>query len=214
MRTGRVTRVAEFGAFVELEPAVEGLAHASTFPPTGRSGGWSRSVAVGMTGGVRDPEHRSREEADRRRAGRGRLVARGLRRRPSKSAIVPGARLTGKVERHETFGVFVFLAPGRTGLMPLSETGIGREATSRRRFPSAPTSRWSSSRSTRRAGAFVSASRRSLAARRSGRGARVRRARARRASAEGSDRSPTSSAARSAGARNRRRSAVSARGSW
>ena len=35
--------------------------------------------------------------------------------------------MTGKVERHEKFGVFVFLAPGRTGLMPLSETGIARE---------------------------------------------------------------------------------------
>ena len=41
VRTGRVTRVAEFGAFVELEPGVEGLAHASTFAPTGRSEGWS-----------------------------------------------------------------------------------------------------------------------------------------------------------------------------
>jgi small subunit ribosomal protein S1 len=49
VRTGRVTRLSEFGAFVELEPGVEGLAHASTFPPTGHSKGWSRSVAVGMT---------------------------------------------------------------------------------------------------------------------------------------------------------------------
>lgn len=47
---GRVTRVAEFGAFVELQPGVEALAHASTFPPTGRSGGWSGSVKPGMTG--------------------------------------------------------------------------------------------------------------------------------------------------------------------
>ena len=39
VRTGRVTRLAEFGAFVELEPGVEGLAHASTFAPTGRLGG-------------------------------------------------------------------------------------------------------------------------------------------------------------------------------
>ena len=47
VRTGRVTRVAEFGAFVELEPGIEGLAHASTFPPTGRRGGWAKSVPVG-----------------------------------------------------------------------------------------------------------------------------------------------------------------------
>ena len=48
--TGRVTRLAEFGAFVELAPGIEGLAHASTFAPTGRSEGWSSSVAPGITG--------------------------------------------------------------------------------------------------------------------------------------------------------------------
>ena len=60
VRTGRVTRIAEFGAFVELEPGVEGLAHASTFPPTGRSEQWSRSVPVGTIGAFEilsvDPE--------------------------------------------------------------------------------------------------------------------------------------------------------------
>ena len=50
VRTGRVTRVAEFGAFVELEPGIEALAHASTFAPTGRTEAWSREVSPGMTG--------------------------------------------------------------------------------------------------------------------------------------------------------------------
>ena len=50
VRTGRVTRVTEFGAFVELEPGVEALAHASTFAPTGRSDAWSSMVAAGTTG--------------------------------------------------------------------------------------------------------------------------------------------------------------------
>ena len=49
LRTGRVTRLAAFGAFVELEPGVEALAHASTFAPTARQDDWSRSVAVGTT---------------------------------------------------------------------------------------------------------------------------------------------------------------------
>jgi small subunit ribosomal protein S1 len=53
----------------------------------------------------------------------------------SSTEIVPGARLTGKVERHEKFGVFVFLAPGRTGLIPLSETGIAKEASVVKAFP-------------------------------------------------------------------------------
>ena len=47
---------------------------------------------------------------------------------PAKDAIAPGAIVTGKVERHEKFGVFVFLSPGRTGLMPFSETGVERDA--------------------------------------------------------------------------------------
>ena len=50
VHAGRVTRLADFGAFVELEPGVEALAHASTFAPHAQTGGWSRSVAVGMAG--------------------------------------------------------------------------------------------------------------------------------------------------------------------
>ncbi|HEU4937707.1 MAG TPA: S1 RNA-binding domain-containing protein [Vicinamibacterales bacterium] len=49
VRAGRVTRIAEFGAFVELEPGIEGLAHASTFAPTGGPRGWARGVPPGTT---------------------------------------------------------------------------------------------------------------------------------------------------------------------
>lgn len=126
VRTGRVTRIAEFGAFVELAPGVEALAHASTFAPTGRAEGWSRQVAPEMSGAFEilsiDP--------DKKRIGVALLPegsARADGTAPSKPGIVPGARLKGKVERHEKFGVFVFLAPGRTGLMPMSETGVAKE---------------------------------------------------------------------------------------
>jgi small subunit ribosomal protein S1 len=47
--TGRVTRLTKFGAFVELEPGVEALAHASSFEPTGRSYEWQAEVRPGMT---------------------------------------------------------------------------------------------------------------------------------------------------------------------
>ena len=50
VREGRVTRIAEFGVFVELEPGVEALAHASTFPASAQRGGWRRSVQTGMAG--------------------------------------------------------------------------------------------------------------------------------------------------------------------
>jgi ribosomal protein S1 len=53
----------------------------------------------------------------------------------SLTEIVPGARLAGKVERHERFGVFVFLGPGRTGLIPMSETGVANDADVRKAFP-------------------------------------------------------------------------------
>ena len=132
--TGRVTRLTEFGAFVELEPGVEGLAHASTFAPTGHSTGWSRSVAVGMTAAFEILS----VDLEKKRIGVA-LVDEGLpraaRAAPPKGELVPGARLTGKVERHEKFGVFVFLAPGRTGLIPMRETGVAKEADVSRAFP-------------------------------------------------------------------------------
>jgi small subunit ribosomal protein S1 len=139
VRTGRVTRVAEFGAFVELEPGIEALAHVSTFAPTGRREDWTRQVPVGMSGAFEilsvDPGQKRIGVA---------LVEEGSARQPRGDAereggrptgIVPGARLTGKVERHEKFGVFVFLAPGRTGLMPMSETGVARDADVVKAFP-------------------------------------------------------------------------------
>ena len=49
VKTGRITRIADFGAFVELEPSVEALAHFSTFAPTGRADAWAKSIAVGQT---------------------------------------------------------------------------------------------------------------------------------------------------------------------
>ena len=135
VRTGRVTRVADFGAFVELEPGIEALAHASTFPPTGRRNGWTAGRARRPDGGLRGPQRRPGPEAHRRGAGRGRHVARRERDVGAGRRLVPGAIVTGKVERHETFGVFVFLAPGRTGLMPFAETGLDRDADMLKAFP-------------------------------------------------------------------------------
>ena len=69
VRAGRITRIADFGAFVELEPGVEALAHASTFAPTGRSGAWAKAVGRRIDRRVRDPQHRRRAEAHRGRIG-------------------------------------------------------------------------------------------------------------------------------------------------
>jgi small subunit ribosomal protein S1 len=139
VREGRVVRLADFGAFVELEPGIEGLAHASTFPPSpGRADAWARTVPVGTTASFEilslDPEKKriglAAVPEDFARAASGASPAAA-----AASAITPGARLKGKVERHEKFGVFVFLAPGRTGLMPLSETGLAWGADATKAFP-------------------------------------------------------------------------------
>ena len=157
----------DFGAFVELEPSVEGLAHVSTFPPTGTADGWKRTAPPGMTGQFEilsvDLERKRIGVAllDEGSSRAGAAVARastdgeseaaaacsepaaaqtdgasgGGARAAGRPSIVPGARLRGKVERHENYGVFIFLAPGRTGLMPLSESAVPRGTDLKKALP-------------------------------------------------------------------------------
>jgi small subunit ribosomal protein S1 len=129
---GQVTRLADFGAFIELQPGIEALAHVSTFPPTGRSEGWKAAAQPGSAVAVEVLSL----DLERKRSGvavveEGSVRARGA----GAPTIAPGARLTGKVERHEKYGVFVFLAPGRSGLIPVEETGVERERDLPRAFP-------------------------------------------------------------------------------
>src|SRR5437867_8423188 len=142
---GKVTRIADFGAFVELEAGIEALAHVSAFAPTGKRDGWKAAAPPGAAVAVEILNI----DLERKRIGVAVLEAGSVRAEsttggaagseaPQPQArveIVAGARLTGKVERVETYGVFVFLAPGRTGLIPLSETGVDRESDVRKAFP-------------------------------------------------------------------------------
>ena len=144
VREGKVVRLQDFGAFVELESGIEGLAHVSTFPPTGSPGGWKKTVPPGTIAQFEiltvDTEKKrigvARIEEGSSHAARGEAgEAAAEPPRSRRPEVVPGARLTGKVERHESFGVFVFLGPGQTGLLPLSETGLDRGADIRKAFP-------------------------------------------------------------------------------
>lgn len=143
IRQGRVTRLTDFGAFVELAPGIEALAHASSFAPTGRPNGWRAEVPIGTTAAFEvlnlDPEKKRIGIAlvpeGSTRASTAAAAPAPTPATPAAGRIAPGARLVGKVERHEKFGVFVFLAPGRTALMPLSETGLAREADVAKQFP-------------------------------------------------------------------------------
>lgn len=118
---GKVTRLEPFGAFIELLPGVEGLAHVSELA-------WSRVekpsdlLTVGQEVAVKILK---REEAQ------GRLkVALSLKQvtekppAPVKAPVVdpwtkyaPGQALEGKVTRKERYGLFIQLEPGVVGLL-------------------------------------------------------------------------------------------------
>jgi small subunit ribosomal protein S1 len=131
VRSGRVVGLPAVGAVFGASQGGEGVAHASTFAPTGHSKGWARSVTVGLTTAFEILSI----DLEKKRIGVALVEEGSARAGAATSELVPGARLTGKVERHEKFGVFVFLAPGRIGLIPFSETGIGREDDVAKAFP-------------------------------------------------------------------------------
>ncbi len=123
--SGTVQRVADFGAFVELAPGVEALAPASEFPPA--AGGWSDGLEVGSTLewcvlSVTPKERRI-------------SIANPGEGAVSTEAVVEGAELRGRVQRVERYGVFVWLCPGRVGLMPRAMTGEREGVDLRRSFP-------------------------------------------------------------------------------
>ncbi len=144
---GQVTRVADFGAFVELAPGIEGLAHLSTFPPTGKTDGWKALVPPAARVAIEILSI----DLDRKRIGVAVVEEGSVRAQTAHAAetaegpvavkaagqleITPGIRLVGKVQRHESYGVFVFLKPGSTGLIPLEETGVEKDGDLKKTFP-------------------------------------------------------------------------------
>jgi small subunit ribosomal protein S1 len=122
---GIVRRIADFGAFVELEPGIEALAPSSEFPPT--RGGWRGDLAVDKSAdwlvlGVDSEHHRITLT----------VPADGLGLEAPAPEV--GTTLKGRVQRIEAFGVFVWLGTGRTGLLPSALSGVPRGTDLVRRF--------------------------------------------------------------------------------
>jgi len=120
---GKITRLADFGAFVEIAPGVEALAPASEFPPA--PGGWRDGLDVGG-------ESRWRVLSVDRKARRVSVTPPG--EESAAESLVEGAERKGRVQRIERYGVFVWLGPGRVGLMPRAMTGAPEGADLRRGF--------------------------------------------------------------------------------
>ncbi len=115
--TGKVTRCADFGAFVEVAPGIEGLVHVSEMSYTRRVNKPRDMVSPGQSVAVMvkaiDPEARRMSLSMKEVEGDPWLDAR--------ERFPAGTVIEGVVEKKENFGFFINLAPGITGLLPMSK---------------------------------------------------------------------------------------------
>jgi small subunit ribosomal protein S1 len=127
---GRAARATEFGVFVELLPGVDGLLHVSEIPRH-RQTAVREAVAAGADIAVMIVAI----DAGKRRVALALAPDDAIVGEQMASSVAVGAVVTGTVERHEPFGVFVRLGPGQTGLVPSAELGTARGTDPRKAFP-------------------------------------------------------------------------------
>ena len=114
--TGKVTRCAPFGAFVELVPGIEGLVHISEMSYTRRVLNPEEIVQPGQSISVLVKE----VDPVKRRVSLSIRDAEGDPWLDVEEKFTVGQPVTGTVEKLEKFGVFISLAPGVVGLLPKS----------------------------------------------------------------------------------------------
>lgn len=114
--SGKVVRIAPFGAFVEVLPGVEGLVHLSELSYTKRVMKAEEVVVPGDVVSVKIKEL----DADKRRISLSLRDAEGNPWDSVDELLTVGGELTGTVEKRAPFGLFITLSPGITGLMPTS----------------------------------------------------------------------------------------------
>ena len=127
---GRAVRATEFGVFVELLPGVDGLLHVTEIPRS-RQGALREAAA----GGAEVTVLIVSVDTDKRRIALALAPEGATLGQQMESGVQVGAVLTGTVERLETFGLFVRLGPGQTGLVPVAELATARGTDLRRAFP-------------------------------------------------------------------------------
>jgi small subunit ribosomal protein S1 len=129
---GTVVRITEFGRFIRLAPAIEGLLHISELGKNAK-GGEGEELLVVVKKIDRNAKKISLIPAPEG-AEAGTTVATG-----AGVSVKVGAVVTGVVERIETYGVFVQIdgTKGRAGrgLVPQVELGVPRGTDLRKSFP-------------------------------------------------------------------------------
>ena len=115
--TGKVTRCAAFGAFVEVAPGIEGLVHISEMSYTKRILKPEDVVTAGQTVAVTVKE----VDMQKRRLSLSIRDAEGDPWVDVAEKYTIGQILEGVLEKKEKFGFFINLEPGITGLLPKSK---------------------------------------------------------------------------------------------
>jgi small subunit ribosomal protein S1 len=128
--TGRVVSVRDFGAFVELGGGIQGLLHVSEMS-WARVPDPSQVVKPGDTIAVKV----LKVDADTDKISLGLKQLLGDPWLNAGETYHSGQLRSGPVTRVADFGVFVELEPGIEGLVPASETGIGRDGDLKKAFP-------------------------------------------------------------------------------
>ncbi|MDH5206340.1 MAG: 30S ribosomal protein S1, partial [Hylemonella sp.] len=114
---GKVTNIADYGAFVELEPGIEGLVHVSEMDWTNKNVAPSKIVALGDEVEVMVLEI----DEDKRRISLGMKQCKANPWQEFAQNTKRGDRVTGPIKSITDFGVFVGLAAGIDGLVHLSD---------------------------------------------------------------------------------------------
>ena len=114
---GKVTNIADYGAFVELEPGIEGLVHVSEMDWTNKNVAPSKLVSLGDEVEVMVLEI----DEDKRRISLGMKQCRANPWQEFAQNTKRGDRVKGPIKSITDFGVFVGLAAGIDGLVHLSD---------------------------------------------------------------------------------------------
>lgn len=114
--TGTVARCTDFGVFVEIAPGIEGLVHISEMSYTKRVHKPSEEVTAGQEVAVMIKDL----DLVKRRIALSMKDAEGDPWLDVAESLKVGTEVEGVVENKAEFGIFVSLAPGVTGLLPMS----------------------------------------------------------------------------------------------
>ncbi|MDP1693277.1 MAG: 30S ribosomal protein S1, partial [Burkholderiaceae bacterium] len=114
---GKVTNIADYGAFVEIEPGIEGLVHVSEMDWTNKNVSPAKIVALGDEVEVMVLEI----DEDKRRISLGMKQCKANPWEEFSATVKRGDRVKGPVKSITDFGVFVGLSAGIDGLVHLSD---------------------------------------------------------------------------------------------